>query len=230
MIQAQQPKAWVSRCGYHLYDVLQNGELDLARLLVGSEGTLALITQATLRTVPIPKHRGVAPVVLRPAGIRGHGGDRGAVARPGGVRLDRPPHPVAGPRYRRALCPRHSARRRSHADDRAASRRRAAGDREPAASGHSVAAAEAAGVWLSHGAWPPKSSMPFAAWHAASRRRSIACKAPSGRRRLSKTSPFRREAAARFSRAAAKRPQERTTSRRRSSPMPGTANCTSGRF
>src|SRR2546423_12695600 len=60
LIQAHQPKAWVNRCGYHLYDVLQDGELDLARLLVGSEGTLALITQATLRTVPIPRNRGVA--------------------------------------------------------------------------------------------------------------------------------------------------------------------------
>src|SRR5262245_49788773 len=60
LIQERQPKAWVNRCGYHLYDVLHDGELDLARLLVGSEGTLALITQATLRTVPIPKHRGVA--------------------------------------------------------------------------------------------------------------------------------------------------------------------------
>jgi FAD/FMN-containing dehydrogenase/Fe-S oxidoreductase len=59
VIRAHQPKAWVNRCGYHLYDVLQEGQLDLARLLVGSEGTLALITQATLRTAPIPKHRGV---------------------------------------------------------------------------------------------------------------------------------------------------------------------------
>src|SRR3954454_10706811 len=60
LIQAHQPKAWVNRCGYHLYDVLQDGELDLARLLVGSEGTLALITQATLRTVAVPKNRGIA--------------------------------------------------------------------------------------------------------------------------------------------------------------------------
>jgi FAD/FMN-containing dehydrogenase/Fe-S oxidoreductase len=65
VIKDRQPKAWVNRCGYHLYDVLHydaehHGELDLARLIVGSEGTLALITQATLRTVPIPKHRGVA--------------------------------------------------------------------------------------------------------------------------------------------------------------------------
>ncbi len=60
LIKERQPKAWVNRSGYHLYDVVENGELDLARLLVGSEGTLGLITQATLRTVPIPKHRGVA--------------------------------------------------------------------------------------------------------------------------------------------------------------------------
>ena len=60
VIRAHQPKSWVNRCGYHLYDVLQDGQLDLARLLVGSEGTLALIAQATLRTEPIPKHRGCA--------------------------------------------------------------------------------------------------------------------------------------------------------------------------
>src|SRR5207237_2410564 len=60
LIERHRPKAWVNRCGYHLYDVLHDGQLDLARLLVGSEGTLALTTQATLRTVPIPKHRGCA--------------------------------------------------------------------------------------------------------------------------------------------------------------------------
>ena len=62
VIQEHRPKAWVNRCGYHLYDVLQDGQLDLAHLLVGSEGTLAMITQATLRTEPIPKHHGVALV------------------------------------------------------------------------------------------------------------------------------------------------------------------------
>ncbi|MDX1946746.1 MAG: anaerobic glycerol-3-phosphate dehydrogenase subunit C [Pirellulaceae bacterium] len=59
VIRERQPKAWVNRCGYHLYDVLKEGRLDLARLLVGSEGTLALITQAKLRTEPIPKSRGM---------------------------------------------------------------------------------------------------------------------------------------------------------------------------
>ncbi|ADB17012.1 D-lactate dehydrogenase (cytochrome) [Pirellula staleyi DSM 6068] len=62
VIQSQQPKSCVNRVGYHLHDVLENGQLDLARLLVGSEGTLALITQATLRIVPIPKHRALMVV------------------------------------------------------------------------------------------------------------------------------------------------------------------------
>ena len=60
LIDEHWPKSWVNRAGYHLNDVLTGGQLDLARLLVGSEGTLGLITQATLRTVPIPKHRGIA--------------------------------------------------------------------------------------------------------------------------------------------------------------------------
>ena len=36
------PKSLVNRCGYQLNDVLSDGEIDLARLLCGSEGTLAL--------------------------------------------------------------------------------------------------------------------------------------------------------------------------------------------
>ncbi len=59
LIRRSQPKSPVNRCGYQLGDVLQAEHLDLARLLVGSEGTLALITEATLATGPLPGHRGV---------------------------------------------------------------------------------------------------------------------------------------------------------------------------
>src|SRR5262249_15582591 len=48
------PRTRFNRCGYLLHDVLTAEHLDLARLLVGSEGTLALFTEATLRTVPLP--------------------------------------------------------------------------------------------------------------------------------------------------------------------------------
>lgn len=55
-----QPKSLVNRSGYQLQGVLQNGQLNLAKLLVGSEGTLALITEATVRTDTLPAFRGVA--------------------------------------------------------------------------------------------------------------------------------------------------------------------------
>jgi FAD/FMN-containing dehydrogenase/Fe-S oxidoreductase len=45
------------RCGYNLRGVLTNRKLHPARLLIGSEGTLALFTEATLRTLPLPGGR-----------------------------------------------------------------------------------------------------------------------------------------------------------------------------
>jgi FAD/FMN-containing dehydrogenase/Fe-S oxidoreductase len=48
-----------NRCGYHLADVLDDGHLNFPRLLVGSEGTLALFTEATLKTIPLPAGRSV---------------------------------------------------------------------------------------------------------------------------------------------------------------------------
>ena len=53
-----QPRSLVNRCGYRLDDLLQDDHLSLARLLTGSEGTLGLITAATLRTSPLPSHVG----------------------------------------------------------------------------------------------------------------------------------------------------------------------------
>ncbi|HXD88933.1 MAG TPA: FAD-linked oxidase C-terminal domain-containing protein, partial [Urbifossiella sp.] len=62
LIEESRPKTPFTRCGYQLHDVMPGGRLDLAKLLVGSEGTLGFITAATLRTIPLPG--GVCAVLL----------------------------------------------------------------------------------------------------------------------------------------------------------------------
>ncbi len=59
IISEHRPRSLVNRCGYNVFDVLDDGHLDLAKLLVGSEGTLALTTEARLRIQPLPASRGV---------------------------------------------------------------------------------------------------------------------------------------------------------------------------
>lgn len=59
LIEAKQPRSRRNCSGYRLSDMLGESTLDLARLLVGTEGTLALVTELTLRTEPIPPYSGV---------------------------------------------------------------------------------------------------------------------------------------------------------------------------
>ncbi len=60
MIQERQSaRQFRNRSGYFLRGVLSDGTINLPRLLVGSEGTLGLITAATLHTSPLPACRGV---------------------------------------------------------------------------------------------------------------------------------------------------------------------------
>ncbi len=57
LIRLSQPRTPFNRCGYLLHDVFGPQGLDLAKLLVGSEGTLALFSEAVLRTIPLPGGR-----------------------------------------------------------------------------------------------------------------------------------------------------------------------------
>ena len=59
-IEDRRPQSLVNCSGYRLDDVIRDGKLDLARLLVGSEGTLALITEVTLGVDALPLHRSCA--------------------------------------------------------------------------------------------------------------------------------------------------------------------------
>ena len=66
ILDKQPPGQFRNRSGYFLRGVLADGRLNFPRLLVGSEGTLALITAATLHTSPLPQCRG-AMLLLYPS-------------------------------------------------------------------------------------------------------------------------------------------------------------------
>jgi len=60
LIRQYQPALLRNCSGYMLRGIQRTNYLDLARLLVGSEGTLGLFTEATLFTMPLPAHRSAA--------------------------------------------------------------------------------------------------------------------------------------------------------------------------
>lgn len=60
MIRERQPPLIRNCAGYSLRSVLSRDDFNLPRLLVGSEGTLGIFTEATLHTSPLPAHRGAA--------------------------------------------------------------------------------------------------------------------------------------------------------------------------
>ncbi len=60
LIRACAPRVPLDRCGYLVQGVLGPRELGLARLLVGSEGTLGVFSEATLRTIALPGGRAMA--------------------------------------------------------------------------------------------------------------------------------------------------------------------------
>ncbi|MDB5266521.1 MAG: Oxidoreductase [Parcubacteria group bacterium] len=58
LIESARPTVSKNSAGYYLWNVWQDDMFDLNRLLVGSQGTLALVTEAKIRLVPVePKSR-----------------------------------------------------------------------------------------------------------------------------------------------------------------------------
>ena len=54
-MEPERPFTTKNSCGYHVWDLMEDGFIDLTSMLVGSEGTLALVSEATLRLTPVPK-------------------------------------------------------------------------------------------------------------------------------------------------------------------------------
>jgi len=59
VIEKALPATKRNRSGYNIATVCRDGQIDLARMLAGSEGTLAIFSRITLRTVPLPKSKGL---------------------------------------------------------------------------------------------------------------------------------------------------------------------------
>jgi len=58
LIERYWPKTLINNAGYDLRSVLSGDRADLVRLMCGSEGTLAVITELALRLAPVPRFRG----------------------------------------------------------------------------------------------------------------------------------------------------------------------------
>src|SRR6266511_1822960 len=55
LIRERYPKHWRRVCGYNLDELVKDRPLNMARVVVGSEGTLLTIVEAKMRLVPRPK-------------------------------------------------------------------------------------------------------------------------------------------------------------------------------
>lgn len=73
MIMQAKPKVSKNSMGYSLWDVWnpQTETFDLTKLIVGSEGTLGLVTEATFRLVPARPHSGLLVLFLKDVGKLG---------------------------------------------------------------------------------------------------------------------------------------------------------------
>ncbi len=63
VIEARQPRTRRNSSGYALREAL-GGSIDLGKVLTGSEGTLGLVLDATLRLTPLPKSKATALVLF----------------------------------------------------------------------------------------------------------------------------------------------------------------------
>ena len=61
-VERRFPKVMRRVSGYNLDEFAEDGSMDLTRMIVGSEGTLAMVAEARVDLVPVPKRKGLAAV------------------------------------------------------------------------------------------------------------------------------------------------------------------------
>ncbi len=63
-INKSKPKVHKNSAGYYIWNVLDQGVFDLNKLLVGSQGTLGIVTEITFKLVPNPKYSKLVAVFM----------------------------------------------------------------------------------------------------------------------------------------------------------------------
>lgn len=65
LIREHQPALLRNCSGYHVRNILRKGHIHFPRLLTGSEGTLAITTELTLHTMPLPAAQGMLVMMFK---------------------------------------------------------------------------------------------------------------------------------------------------------------------
>lgn len=71
LIKKSRPQVSKNSSGYNIWDVWDGENFDLTRLMVGSQGTLGLVTEARLKLVPAKPYSGMLVVFLKDLNIIG---------------------------------------------------------------------------------------------------------------------------------------------------------------
>ncbi len=65
IIEKARPDVSKNSAGYYLWNILENGVFDLNKLLVGSQGTLGIVTEAKIRLVPEKQHHDMVALFFK---------------------------------------------------------------------------------------------------------------------------------------------------------------------
>ena len=72
VIKNAKPQVHKNSAGYYIWNVIQNNVFDLNKLLVGSQGTLGIATEITLKLIPENKHSKLVVVFMKDLEPLGH--------------------------------------------------------------------------------------------------------------------------------------------------------------